>query len=361
MKDKTKSILFVPRNCIPFHGKTLQERALGGTESSVIRFAESLQSLGYDITVLSEFENPPLTKVLYVPYKSIQFFGVFDAIIFVRDWHSIFLPLQGKQKFFWTGDSYDQIASIGIGDKRIRDKIDYLLTVSNWQKDTLCSQSGFPSEKAYTLYNGVDLKLFDISSNQVLSKKNRIFYSSTPFRGLEHLPRLLSKIKEKFTDFEVRIYSGYDVYKGVEISTKQLEHYDALVKELNKIEGVQIIGNVKQKDLAIEMLESKILAYPNTFEETCCITALEAKASGCAIVTSCKGALPEVVGDKGGILIEGNPGEEAYDNLFVNSVIAYLSDDNLFKETSEFNIQDIQERFDWDRISKRFVNHFLSD
>ena len=43
--------LFVPGSTLPFHGKTLDERPLGGTETGAIRLAECLDELGHEVHV----------------------------------------------------------------------------------------------------------------------------------------------------------------------------------------------------------------------------------------------------------------------------------------------------------------------
>ncbi len=75
--------------------------------------------------------------------------------------------------------------------------------------------------------------------------------------------------------------------------------------------------------MAREFMKSAILCYPNTFAETSCITAMEAQAAGCAIVTSKLAALPETVANAG-IMIEGEPGSPAYLDSFSTAVDVFL-------------------------------------
>ena len=355
-------IVFFPTQCLPIHGKTLEERPLGGTESAIIRLAKTLYEMGHDVRVISEFDKPPVTAPLYMPRTAIKHLGPVDALISIRNWNPLLLPIDAKKRFFWTGDAHDQPHSIGIGDKRIADKVDGFLCASQWQAEMFAESSGFPLEKTWTIRYGIHAPYFE---KEVSKNRKRLIYSSTPYRGLAHLPKIYNSIKSKHPDCELHVFSGYKVYdNGSGQYNEQAEReFEVLSKLLNALPDCYLHGNVNQEQLALEFQKSAVLAYPNTFAETGCITALEAQAGGCAIVSSKLGALPETVGDAG-ILIDGTPGSEEYDNAFVDAVDKLLSNDKEFEKYSNRGLERAKD-FSWEAIAGKFVdylkeNHELS-
>lgn len=342
-------ITFIPGQCLPFHGKTLDEKPLGGTETGIIRLAEALSERGHEVSVITSLANPPLTNPLYVSSNALQFLTQQDLVIGIRDWRTLLYPIRTKVSCFWTGDAFDQPQTVGLGDRRIIDLIDRFLAVSEWQKATLCKVSGFPLDRTSVIRNGIVTKFFEGEEKRV---RKRLIYSSTPYRGLKYLPELFKVIKKKHPEAELHVYSGYDVYGGAATQPKShLDEFQVLSQELEKA-GAQVHGNLKQKDLAREFMKSSILAYPNTFAETSCITAMEAQAAGCVVVSSKLGALPETVGDRG-ILLEGSPNTLEYSKAFISAIDSLLSDDALFNRLSVQSRKYAMAHFDWAEVAKR--------
>lgn len=349
-------IIFCANECVPIHAKTLDERPLGGTETGVIYLAQELHKLGHQVTVLSKHENPPLSSPLYLPISAVPQLGAYDVFISIRDWKALFLPLKAKYRFLWTGDAFDQPSSIGIGDKRIAERIDLLLCVSQWHLDTLCEKSGFPRKKARVLRNGISWPLFQGQENRL---RKRLLYSSTPYRGLVHLLSLFPKILERHPDAELHIFSGYDVYAGIEqYADKVMQEFKAMLQRFQRFPNVYIRGNLLQRDLAREFMRASVLAYPNTFAETSCISAMEAQAGGCVVVSTKRAALVETVADAG-ILIEGAPGQAAYDAAFVAAVDQLLSDDNLFQNLSQKGKARAEKEFGWNDVADKFCKEIV--
>lgn len=334
---------FFPSSCLPFHAHTLEERPLGGIETAVIRLAEALFHLGQEVTVFSDFVNPPLSAPLYVPLKSIGLHGPVDVLVAVREWKPILYPLKARLKLFWTGDSFDQIQNVGLGDRRVSSGIDVLCAVSEWHRKTLCKASGFPESKSWILRNGVKLDLFTGSETR---RRKRLIYTSTPYRGLKYLPAIYLEIKKRHPDAELHVFSGYDVYSGPSgFDQRAVLEFQALKTQLETLPDCYVRGNLKQRELAREFMKASVLAYPNTFTETSCITAMEAQAGGCTIVTSNRGALPETVGDAG-ILIDGDPESSSYQRAFIDAIDGIFSDDSIFSRLSTQGIRRAV-NFDW--------------
>jgi glycosyltransferase involved in cell wall biosynthesis len=348
-------IVFLPTNCLPFHGKTLDERPLGGTETGVIRLAEALSSAGHDVFVVSSFENPPLTEPLYIPLRAVFFLGEIDILIGVRDWQSIFSEIPAKKRFLWTGDSYDQPQTVGLGDKRIANRLDGLLCVSEWHKKTMCELSGFPKEKTFVIRNGIHPSLFQ--SDERKNSRKRLIYSSTPYRGLVHLIEIFKGIKVKIPDAEFCVCSGYTVYQGAgAIPHKQLEELEIIRQQLEKIDGVIWKGNILQAELAKEMLQSGIYAYPCTFAETSCISIMEAKASGTVPVTNSLGALPETVGNGGVILTDAEIISPEVIERFITTICDLMLREEQWSSLSQKAlVEGIQNT--WDHVAERVITY----
>lgn len=336
---------FFAGSLIPIHARSLEERPLGGTETGVIRLSEALQRLGHDVSVFTNLENPPESNPRYLPLRMVESFSEVDCFIVCRDWIPAFYRIPTKRRFVWTGDSFDQFVNFGLGDKRVAGALDALLTVSDWQADKLSEYSGFPRGKAWKLGNGIDPSLFSGTE-----KKNpqRLIYSSTPYRGLRHIPKYFLELKKKFPDLECHIFSSYQVYNQIGD-----QNFENLMFQLRSIPGIEVHGSVMQSQLSREFMKSGILFYPCEFEETSCITAMEAMAAGAVVLSSHLGALPETVGDAG-ILIEGMPGQGDYDQKFLAAAEELLSKPDRLERLSDLG-KKRADSMTWAKVAERFV------
>jgi glycosyltransferase involved in cell wall biosynthesis len=190
--------------------------------------------------------------------------------------------------------------------------------------------------------------------------RKRLIYSSTPFRGLSLLPELFTRIQAVHQDAELHIFSGFKVYEAAVGQHEAMERqWAATFDALRQTPGCFVHGNVTQPQLAKEFMRCGILAYPNTFDETSCISVMEAMAGGCAPITSRRGALPETVGDAG-ILIDDPPGSAAYKERFVASVVNLLSDERAWSTLSLRSLARA-EGMSWDVVAQDLTKRLQAD
>lgn len=356
---QTLKYFIVCNKCLPFHGNSLEERPLGGIETAVIRLADALGELGNDVFVCTDDpypSNPPTALTTYLPLSQANRITEADVLISVRDWLPLSLVIPGTLRFFWTGDAYDQVHTFGIGDKRVWSRLNAVLITSPWQAKTFAATADFPLERCRILPYGIHLPYFMGEETRI---RKRLVYSSTPFRGLAHVPRLFRRVQESHPDATINIFSGYKVYdngSGNNIAPQQLREYEAILEECRKTPGVTISDSIRQEQLAREFMKSSVLFYPNTFAETFCITAAEAITAGCVPVTSRLGALPTTVGEDG-ILIDGTPGTQSYDDAFVAATNRLLADDASWQALSNQAIASGRIRFSYKNIAREFHNY----
>ena len=191
-----------------------------------------------------------------------------------------------KKTIFWNQLSYDQEAVQFLKDPKYIEQINHFVFVSHWQSEIYRKTFNIPGYKSYIIKNaciGVDIK------QPTNPEKIKICYTSTPWRGLNILLQSWEILNPK--NCELHIFSSCKIY-GEEFS-KNDEQYSDLYNKCNELPNVIYRGSIPNNELRNELSHFDILAYPNTFEETSCISVIEALSAGLRVITSNLGALPE--------------------------------------------------------------------
>ncbi len=315
--------------------RTVHERPLGGGQSALCYLAEALAARGHEVTLLTNTDQPGLHHG--VACRSIASTSPEAAHNLAADvcvvLNAALSPANLRDLFgghpllvFWTGHATDEPAVRSFQDPAACRGYDYFVFKSDWQRSQFLARFPIPPEVAVILHNAVAPAFEGLfpPGTAIRATKARppvLAYTSTPFRGLSLLLDMFPQIREAVPGTRLRVWSSMQVYQ-VPIEADR-QHFGALYRACQQMEGVEYFGSIAQDRLALELRSVTALAYPNTFAETSCIAVMEAMAVGCGILTSQQGALPETTAGFG-TLISLADGPAAYKERFRDAAIALL-------------------------------------
>ena len=165
---------------------------------------------------------------------------------------------------------------------------DYYVFNSHWNYEQFRKSFNLPTDKCTVIKNGIpEIKLRD-SEKRI--DKLRLIYHPTPWRGLSVLLGAMQLVKNPNVILDV--YSSTKVY-GSDFEADNDSEYKPLYEQAKALPNVNYIG-YKSNDYILENLHKyDAFVYPNIWEETFCISALEALACGLYVATTDNGALYE--------------------------------------------------------------------
>ena len=165
-----------------------------------------------------------------------------------------------------------------------------IVFVSNWQMEKYIREFNLPREKCTVIRNAVE----PIELHEKPQGRIRLIYTSTPWRGLDKLIEAYSRLNRD--DVELVVYSGTKIY-GQAFHEWSGDRYQPLYDALKTLPNCTHIDYATNAEVREALKSAHIMAYPNTWEETSCVSAIEALAAGCKVVTTRNGALPETCED----------------------------------------------------------------
>jgi glycosyltransferase involved in cell wall biosynthesis len=290
-------LLFLDGSALDYTPVTPAERPLGGMQSALCYLTMALAARGHRITLANRTTTPGSyggVRCVRIDRLDAATLNSFDAVISISTGSKAFRRSGVMRPLvLWTGHDIDQKAVADLHDGTERYFWDKIVLMTNWQANRYRAAFKIKPEQISLLEYAIAPAFENAPRRKAYffeaGRPPTLFYSSTPFRGLDVLLSAFPTIRKAVPGCEARIYSSLTVYQ----TAAEQDPYRPLYAWSRAIEGVRYIGSVGQAALAKAMPELDVFAYPSTFQETSCIALMEAMASGCMILSAAVGAVPE--------------------------------------------------------------------
>lgn len=225
---------------------------------------------------------------------------------------------------------------------------DCLIAVSRWTKEELVRRLGADPQKIKVIYEGVDVDQFkvDKSAKTRVKRKYKIRGDFILFVGTIQPRKNLERLVEAFK----LLLFDYSGPLSLVLAGKKGWMYDKILtapKRFGVGDKVKFLGHVPDSDLVALYHGARVFCLPSLMEGFG-LPVLEAMASGCPVVASRVGALPEVMG-KAGLLVNPKKANEIADALSL-----VLKNPGLSEDLREKGLRRVKS-FSWQKASAETV------
>lgn len=297
--DIGKLIIFIaPGGWDKWSGETLYKKGLGGSETFIVKYSEYLaKNTQYKVVVFCNCDGQDFNDVTYRPLEEyFSFVGKYKVDYCIVSRYSEYILsscVRGIKTLFASHDIVRDGEIILRHPNLIK-----LLCISNWHMNDFNKRTGVEFERLDVISYGIDTDKYTPKDKQ----KYLFIYPNFPNRGLIHLLDMWPKIIEKYPSAELHTFCDTQNTWCQEFWKDDMNKIDQLFIEL-KSKGVFNHGWVSRDVLDSYWRKAHVWLYPCTFEETYCLTALEAAASKTLAVTNNLAALGESVGNRGVVVV----------------------------------------------------------
>ena len=194
-----------------------------------------------------------------------------------------------KVNILWQKNSYDQPnLQEFFGNKERHKEYDWYVFNSHWTYEKFRYFFDIPTERSIVIKNGID----SFPKRKIYKKGDpiKLIHHCTPWRGLNVLLRAMQEINDP--NITLDVYSSTQVY-GDQFKQHNDDQFKPLYEQAKLLSNVNYIGYKSNEYIKENMNKYDMFVYPSVFEETFCVSALEALAAGVHVITNNYGALYE--------------------------------------------------------------------
>lgn len=334
MKSKKISVAFVSPKRYSFYPLDYTQRGLGGSESALVLLSRALAKRGHSVEVYNCCYKPgKYDGVLWKPLWMFNPKKQRDVVISLRLLETFKQDISALVRAVWIHDD----SLNGATEMDISEKVNLWIAVSKTEKSFIEKEEVINERHWFVSNNAFDEDIYNKHLQKISKIPGQLIYCSAPDRGLKYLLRYWEEIKQKVPHASLLITGSFALWGNADEENQRF--FSDLYKKINKLKDVRLLGRISKNELALHQAQSEIMAYPTTFDEMYCISALECLSVGTPVISTARAGMNERISDgKTGFLIKGHPKEAEYKKTFIDAVARVLNDTTLRADLSKNSI-----------------------
>ena len=200
------------------------------------------------------------------------------------------IPLHStKLNILWQKNSWNQPNIYPwFKNKDNHKKYDWYVFNSHWNCQNFRNMFGLDTHRCIVIKNGIEK--IEGAPSYKQKKPIKLLYHSTPWRGLSVLLGALQLVKNPLITLDV--YSSTEIY-GADFKKQNDGAYVELYEQAKKLPNVSYVGYKPHEYIIQNLKNYNMFVYPSIWEETSCISLIEAMSAGLYCITTNYGALFE--------------------------------------------------------------------
>ena len=257
-----------------------------------------------------------------------------------------------KINILWMQHFVNQEEAKNLGNKKYVDKLNYIVFNSHWNFEKYQYQFKVPENKSLVIRNAIE----KININEKPKDRISLIYHTTPWRGLKNLLKIYKNLN--LENVELNVCSSTIIY-GKKFDKILGKKYESIFEECKNTKNVNYLGFLDNKKIIEILKKTHIYSFPSIWPETSCISAIEAMAAGCEVVTTNLGALYETCSPFGTFVsFDSNFDnlEKKYEEALLNSINNFWSKEN--QEKLKLQSEIINITYSWDIRSQEWKKFF---
>lgn len=229
---------------------------------------------------------------------------------------------------------------------RVATRLQRIITVSQSSYDDICRDHMVSPEKLHIVPVGVDPDLFvpmpgvERNPNQIISTAS----SDVTMKGQRYLLEALAKLRAERPELKLIMVGRL----------KEGSAAQRTIAELALEDAVEFVSGITDEELVTLYNSSTCAVVPSLYEGFS-LPAIEAMSTGCPLVATTGGAIPEVAGNDGETCYMTIPGDS---ESLAAGIRRALDDQETAKRIGAAGRERVINRWSWRHTAERTVEHY---